>query len=150
MTNAKIDAIIKKYKGESTALVQVLIDIQHENHWLPKGVLERVAKKLDVPLSRVQHAATFYKSLRILPETKHRILVCNGTNCHSRGAQKILDRIYNVAGIKPGESDPEMNSSLDAVTCLGCCGSGPVIAVDGEHYINIDPDKAEQALKKLI
>jgi len=66
--NDKIDRILNKHQGKAGSLVQVLLEIQHENHWLPQEVLDRVSKKLDVPLSRVMQIVTFHKTFRLIPE----------------------------------------------------------------------------------
>ena len=46
MDNERIDQIIDKHHGEASSLIQVLLEIQSENHWLPKEALERVSEKL--------------------------------------------------------------------------------------------------------
>ena len=66
--NDKIDRIINKHQGKAGSLVQVLLEIQHENHWLPQDVLDRISKKLDVPLSRVMQIVTFHKTFSLIPE----------------------------------------------------------------------------------
>lgn len=66
--NDKIDRIINKHKGSARSLIQVLLEIQHENQWLPKEVLDRVSQELDVPLSRVMQIVTFYKTFRLTPK----------------------------------------------------------------------------------
>ena len=43
MDSAKIDQIIEKHRGKPGALIHVLMEIQHENHWLPRDVLHKVA-----------------------------------------------------------------------------------------------------------
>jgi coenzyme F420-reducing hydrogenase delta subunit len=63
----KIDKIINKHKGEARSLIQVLLEIQHENHWLPQDVLDRISKKLDVPLSRIRQIVTFHETFRLKP-----------------------------------------------------------------------------------
>ena len=65
--NAKIDRIINKHQGKANSLVQVLLEIQHENHWLPQEVLDRVSRKLNVPLSRVMQIVTFHKTFSLIP-----------------------------------------------------------------------------------
>ena len=37
MDNDRVDQIIDKHQGEASSLIQVLLDIQSENHWLPQG-----------------------------------------------------------------------------------------------------------------
>ena len=63
MDNERIDQIIDKHQGEASSLIQVLLEIQSEHHWLPKEALKRISEKLEVPLARIQHVATFYKPL---------------------------------------------------------------------------------------
>jgi len=36
MDNGKIDEIIDKYPSDPSSLIQVLLEIQRENRWLPK------------------------------------------------------------------------------------------------------------------
>ena len=67
----KIDLIINKYKGEARSLIQVLLEIQQENHWIPDEVLQKVSKKLDVPMSRNKHIVTFHETFRLSPEGSH-------------------------------------------------------------------------------
>jgi coenzyme F420-reducing hydrogenase delta subunit len=69
--NEKIDKIINKHKGETRALIQVLLEIQQENHWIPEDVLEKVCKKLDVPMSRVKHIVTFHDTFSLIPDGSH-------------------------------------------------------------------------------
>ena len=147
MDDAKIDKLINKHQGDAGSLIQLLLEIQHENHWLSKEVLEKVSKKLKVPLSQVQHVATFYKSLSVIPESRHEIHVCNGTGCHVRGSSRILETVKDVTGINPGETDPDLKFSLEAVTCMGRCVSGPVMVVDGKHHGKLGPSKTKDVLK---
>jgi NADH-quinone oxidoreductase subunit E len=149
MDKDKIDKIIEKYPNEPSSLIQILLEIQSENHWLPKEAIERVSEKLQVPLNRIQHIATFYKAFSLVPKGRHEIHVCVGTACHVRGAQRILDRVQDLTGISPGETDLDMKFSLETVNCLGCCALGPVMVVDGEYHGKMAPAKSEEVLKDV-
>jgi NADH-quinone oxidoreductase subunit E len=147
MDNDRIDQIIAKHNGEPSSLIQVLLEIQSENHWLPKEALERVAEKLDVPMTRVAHIATFYKAFSLVPKGRHEIHICMGTACHVRGAPRVLDTVEGLTGIKPGETDLDLKFSLQTVNCLGCCALGPVIEIDGKTHGKMAPSKAADVLK---
>jgi NADH-quinone oxidoreductase subunit E len=147
MDNDKIDRIIDKYQGDAGSLIQVLLEIQSENRWLPKEALEKVSKKLKVPLSRIQHIVTFYKAFSLVPKGRHEVHVCTGTACHVRGAPRLLGSIQGLLGIRPGETDQDLKFSLETVNCLGCCALGPVIVVDGEYHGKMAPAKSEQVLQ---
>ncbi|MBN2032324.1 MAG: NAD(P)H-dependent oxidoreductase subunit E [Deltaproteobacteria bacterium] len=147
MDKGKIDKIIDKYEGDAGSLIQALLEIQSENRWLPKEVLAKVSKKLNVPLSRIQHIVTFYKAFSLVPKGRHEVHVCTGTACHVRGAPRLLDSVKDLIGISPGETDMDLKYSLETVNCVGCCALGPVMVIDGEYYGKMSPAKSEDVLK---
>lgn len=145
--NAKIDQIVDKYQGKPGALIHVLMDVQSENQWLPKEILSTISRKLEVPLSRVMQIASFYKTFSLTPKGRHEIHVCNGTSCHLRGADRLLDSVQKLIGIRPGEMDADSKFSLETGNCLGCCTLGPEIIINGQHHERISPDKVKDLLK---
>ena len=144
----RIDQIVDKHGGEASALIQILLDIQAENHWLPKEALERVSEKLGVSLARIRHIATFYKAFSLVPKGRHRVHLCMGTACHVRGAARVLHTMEEVTGIAPGETDLELKFSLETVNCLGCCALGPVMEVNGKIHGRLSTGEAEDVLKR--
>ena len=146
MYDDRIDQIINKHQGDASSLIQVLLEIQRENHWLSKEVLEKVSKKLKVPLNQIQHIVTFYKAFSLIPRGRHEVLICLGTACHVRGGVRILDRAEQVLGIEAGETTPDMKFSLETVNCLGCCALGPMFVVDGKYHGKAAPTEVEDVL----
>jgi len=148
MDTETIDRIIDKHDGEASSLNQVLLEIQSEFNWLPKTALERVSDKLQVPVTRIQHIATFYKAFSLVPKGRHQVHVCMGTACHVRGAPRILDTVQEVTGLDPGETDLEMKFSLETVNCLGCCALGPVMEIDGKTHGKMSTAQTADILEK--
>ena len=148
MDIAKIDQIIEKHRGKSGDLIHVLMEIQHENHWLPRNVLSRIAEALEVPFSQVMQIATVYKTFSLTPKGRHEVHVCTGMSCHLRGAPQLLDAVQNALGIKPGETDASWRFTLDTGSCLGSCSIGPEIIVNGTHHARMTPAKVEDVLKE--
>jgi NADH-quinone oxidoreductase subunit E len=147
MNTDQIDPLIDKHKGEASALIQVLLEIQSQYHWLPKEALQRVSEKMNVPMSRIQHIATFYKAFSLVPKGRHEVHICMGTACHVRGATRVLDTVQDLTGIQPGETDLDLKFSLETVNCLGCCALGPVMEIDGTTHGKLSPDKTADVLK---
>lgn len=135
------DEIIDKYHCDKSALIQILLDIQTKNHWLPKPALMWISERLNIPMTTIRHIASFYKAFSLEPQGRHIVQVCTGTTCYVKGAPRLVDKITKILGIKPGETDPELKFTLKTVQCLGCCALGPVMTVDGKYYSN--PPKAE-------
>jgi NADH-quinone oxidoreductase subunit E len=149
MDNGKIDRILEKYPSDPSSLIQVLLDIQSENRWLPKAALKKVSQRLNVPFNRIQHIITFYKAFSTVPKGRHEVHVCTGTACHVRGATRVLSAIQDYTGIQPGETDQELKFSLETVSCVGCCALGPVMVIDGEYHGNMTPAKTEDVLENF-
>jgi len=131
-----VDRIVDKYHCEKSALIQILLEIQAENNWLPRHALMWVSERLGVPMSQIRHISTFYKAFYLQPRGKHLVRVCLGTACHVRGGTEVLDRAEKALGIKVGETTEDMNFTLECVNCLGCCALGPVMAIDSEYHSN--------------
>lgn len=142
-----IDQIIDRHEAEPSALIQVLLEIQSENSWLPKAALARVSERLEVPMNRIQHIATFYKAFSMVPKGRHQVHICMGTACHVRGATRVLEKVQYLTGIKPGETDLDLKFSLETVNCLGCCALGPVMEIDGKTHGKISPAGTPDVIK---
>jgi len=147
MDKDTVEKILDKYRGDPGALIHVLMEIQEANHWLPKEILNEVGLQLGVPLSRVMQIATFYKTFSLTPKGRHEIHVCSGTSCHLRGSTHLVDKVRDLIGIRPGETDSDARFSLENGNCLGCCTLGPEIVIDGNHHARVTPDKADDVLK---
>ena len=143
----KIDQIIDKHNCEASNLLQIMLELQSSNNWLPKEVLKRVSERLDVPLTRIRHIATFYKAFSLVPKGRHKVHICVGTACHVRGASRILDTVEEATGIKPGETDMDMKFSVETVNCLGCCALGPVMEINGKTHGKMSPAQTANILK---
>jgi NADH-quinone oxidoreductase subunit E len=139
----EIPAPFRDIKDKS-ALIQMLLAIQRENHWLSKDALVWVSKKLGIPLTQIYHLATFYKAFSLKPQGRHSISVCMGTACHVRGAPRLLDKVTETLKIKPGETSRDLQFTLNTVNCLGCCALGPVMMVDGKYHSNPSTDKVKE------
>jgi NADH-quinone oxidoreductase subunit E len=142
----RIDQIVDRHGGEASSLIQVLLEIQRENHWLPRAALWRVAERLQVPFARIQHIATFYKAFSLVPKGRHEVHICVGTACHVRGATRVLDKVQELIGIGPGETDLELKFSLETVNCLGCCALGPVMEINGKTHGKLSPSRTAKVI----
>ena len=145
---AKVDKIISRYEGGRETLIPILQDINSEFNWLPPEILMRVTEVKQIPLVHILRIATFYKSFSLKPRGKHIITVCTGTACHVKGAQRILDRLERKLGIKTGETTSDMQFTLEAIRCLGCCGLSPVVTVGEELHGKMNPAKAAALIDK--
>ena len=145
---AKIDEILGRYDGGRETVIPILQDITDEFNWLPPNILMKVSQVKQIPIEHILRIATFYKAFSLKPRGKHIITVCTGTACHVKGAQRILDRLERELGVETGETTSDMQFTLEAVRCLGCCGLAPVVTVGDDLYGQVNPAKAAALIDK--
>ena len=147
MSEKDIDGIIEKYRGQPGSVIHALVEIQHQNRWLPRDVLHQVADALQVPFAQVMQIASFYKAFSLTPKGRHEVHVCTGMTCHLRGAPKLQAKVEELTGLKDGETDAEFRFTFETGACLGSCSIGPELIVDGKHYGRMTPEKVADVLK---
>src|SRR5271157_1968744 len=126
-----LEAHMKKHQFKQDALIEVLHKAQELFGYLEDDLLLFVAHKLKLPASRVYGVATFYHFFTLKPQGRHTCVVCMGTACYVRGADRILAAIEAAAKIKAGETTPDKQLSLLTARCIGACGIAPAVVYDG-------------------
>ncbi len=111
-------------------LIPLLHKIQEDYGYLSGEALERLSKKLEMPLSEIYSVASFYHQFYFTPRGRKIVRVCMGTACHVRGAGKLLDNLQQRFNVGIGETTEDMAMTLETVGCVGCCGLAPVITVN--------------------
>jgi len=149
MEAAVLERILDRHDRAPSAIVAIMQDVQDEVNYLPEGTLRYVAERLNIPVSKVFQLATFYRAFSLEPRGEHLINVCTGTACHVRGAVKIVDALEREMGIGAGETDEQLEFTLETVNCLGACALGPVVVVDGEYHGQMTAARAIRMIKKL-
>ena len=143
----RANEILEKYDFRPENLIGILQEIQKEELFLPREVLELVSRQMEVPLTRIFSMATFYKSFSLAPRGRHQMKICTGTACHIKGAKQHRDEIVRKLGISEGETTPDLSFSLETVNCVGACALAPVIMIDEDYYDGITPAKIRKILR---
>lgn len=133
-----VDKIVDSYGADPEALLMVMQDISDIYNYVPPQVIPVLAKRLNVKESLIYGVATFYKTISLEPRGKYIVSVCTGTACHVRGAEKITEALEQNLNIKESETTDDGLFTLEAVRCIGCCASGPVITVNQETHGGLD------------
>lgn len=126
-----LEITMKRNQYRQDALIEILHKAQESFGYLDTEVLEYIAKKLKLPLSRVYGVATFYHLFSLKPSGDHTCIVCMGTACYVQGNNKILADLEQKLGIKVGATTPDGKVSLVSARCIGACGIAPSIVYDG-------------------
>lgn len=142
-----LDASIKKQQARSDALIEILHKAQELFGYLDTPVLWHVAKSLKQPPSRVYGVATFYHLFRMKPQGEHTCVVCMGTACFVKGAEKLVEAAEKIAHVKPGQTSEDGKVSLLTARCIGACGIAPAVVFDAETAGQVTSERLDQRLK---
>jgi NADH:ubiquinone oxidoreductase subunit E len=141
---------IKKHDKNKGALIAILEEIQAVYTYLPEEALRLVSKETGRSMTDIYGVATFYKAFSLKPRGKHCVSVCQGTACHVRGAQGIVDEFQRELDISPGETTPDNEITLETVNCLGACALGPTVVVDGHYFPHVSKSKVKNIIAKAM
>jgi NADH-quinone oxidoreductase subunit E len=144
-----IEQIVDRYDSEVGMLIPMMQDLQAECGYLPTERLCSLAKRLNLPMSRLYAVATFYSSFRLAPKGAHEVTLCMGTVCYLKGAPRIAEAISQEFQVEPGSTTRDRLFTFQAVNCVGACAVAPVMLVDGKYYENVTPMSAVEVLHGL-
>ncbi len=145
-----IDRTMKRFKYKKDALLEVLNSAQETFGYLSEDLLHYVSQQLHVPFARVYGVATFYHMFTFEPLGEHNCIVCAGTACYVKGAERIAQTLAEAFNIEPGETTPDGLFSLTIARCLGSCGLAPVVVLNGAVRGKESPEAITTRVKEIV
>ncbi|SHG78951.1 NADH-quinone oxidoreductase subunit E [Thermosyntropha lipolytica DSM 11003] len=140
--------ILDHYAPEPRYILAIMQDMQKRFNYLPPQGLKMLASYTGVPFSQVYAMASFYKAFSLKPKGRYIIKVCDGTACHIKGAETLVEQIYKYLQIRPGETTRDGSFSLETVNCLGACALAPVMVINEKVYGKVTPADIERIIKE--
>src|SRR5271166_1276674 len=161
---AYIDQTIAKNNGHPGALLGILEAVQehHPHKYLPPEVLQYVAAKLDMPLSRIYSFATFYALFNLEPQGENTVCVCRGTACHTRNSRNLMESLRLELGLglddeeEAGDADKLALTTKDGkftvrtVACFGQCALAPVVEVNHRICGHVNERTLQREVRALV
>lgn len=145
-----IDEILEKHGTDHGAIIAILQEIQEKFNYLPREIFPYLSKKMNFGEARIYGVATFYENFSLEPKGKYIIRCCDGTACHVRGSQPILNQLREELGLSESKATTDdFMFTVETVSCLGACGLAPVITVNGTVYPAMTPVAVSELLKSL-
>ena len=145
-----VEKTMKKLGYDKSALIETLHTAQETFGYLENEVLKFIAKRLKLPFSKVYGVATFYHFFRLKPKGKHTAIVCTGTACYIKGAQKIVEALEEKFGIKSGETTKDNHLSLLTARCVGSCSLAPIAIYDEKPIGNLSVEQSVKEIEEIV
>ncbi len=154
----EVDDIIAEYRGKHGELLTILEQAQllNEEQYLSEEVLTHISLRTGVPVSRIYNVVTFYSFFNLKPQGKHKITVCRGTACHTKGSKALLADLGLILNtgkeLEDGEgyyTTPDNQFTISTVACFGQCALAPVVAIDGVIHSNVTTATLQKLVTKI-
>ncbi len=147
---ASVNEILERNGNDPSRLIPILQQVQEVYQYLPRDVISYVATSLDVPVAHVYGVATFYAHFSLQPKGRHILRVCDGTACHVKKSQGLIEAIYKKLGLSDEKrTTDDLMFTLELVSCLGACGLAPVMVVDDVVHGQCTPAEVEKILDEI-
>ncbi len=143
-------AEITRHEKKADSLIEILHMTQGIFGYVPLGVMVLISRELKLPASRIYGVVTFYHFFSLKPKGEHNCLVCLGTACYVKGAQKILEQIEKAFNLQTGETTPDGKLGLQIARCFGSCGLAPAVILDNEVCAKATPAELIEKIQKVI
>ena len=145
-----VEKTMKKLGYDRSALIETLHTAQETFGYLENETLKFIAKRLRLPFSKVYGVATFYHFFRLKPKGKHNAVICMGTACYIKGADKILEALEKKFGIKAGETTKDSLLSIITARCVGSCSLAPIAIYDNKPVGNLSLEQSVEEVDKIL
>ncbi|MDR3110223.1 MAG: NAD(P)H-dependent oxidoreductase subunit E [Planctomycetaceae bacterium] len=147
----RVMGILEENNHDPARLIPILQQVQEDYRYLPEDVMTFIATSLDLPPSHVFGVATFYAHFTLIPKGKHIIRLCDGTACHVRGSEHILNALHQKLKLSSAKhTTDDMLFTVECVSCLGACGLAPVMVLDEKVHSKMTPENAINLIDKIL
>ena len=154
----QVDEVIARYPDRTGDVLSILEDVQelHPLKYLPRETLKYVAHRKGLPPSGVFSVVTFYSFFNLRPQGRHKVMVCRGTACHTRGSKLLMEGVVAASGgAMPDDGSesfttPDHALTVRTVACFGQCALAPVVAVDEDIHGHMSDMKLKRIVRGLI
>jgi NADH:ubiquinone oxidoreductase subunit E len=144
-----IDNTISEFREQNGALMVVLNHLQERIGYITKPMQAYIARKMNVPVSKVHGVVSFYSFFTTEPRGKHVVKFCIGTACYVGGVSQLIDKARQVLGIEPGQTTPDGLITLEVCRCVGACSQAPVVVVDELNHGRMKPSQFTKILTDI-
>jgi len=129
-------------------VIKRLQGLQKADGYISREKLVELGKEVNMPLSELYGIITFYSFFKLNKAAKNVIQVCDGTACHVRGSEPLMEEVQKILNITPGQMTPDGKFSIDIVRCLGMCASAPVVKINDDVHPKVSREQIKSILDK--
>jgi len=135
------------YATRRAVCIDALKIVQKHRGWVSDDALQDIGALLEMSPAELDGVATFYNLIFRHPVGRHVIYVCDSVSCWIMDGERQAEHLTKQLGIRPGETTSDGRFTLLPIVCLGACDRAPVMLVDDDLHVELEPAKLDRILE---
>ena len=127
----EIEQEMARYPRKRGVCIEALKLVQKHEGWVSDESIRELADFLGMTPDELDSVATFYNKIFRRPVGKHVIFICDSVSCWIMGYDRVRERITELPNV-----------------CLGACDHAPVMMIDDDTHLDVEPAKIDSVLEK--
>lgn len=144
----EIEREFPHYPTRQALSIDALRIVQKHRGWISDEALDDIGELLGMSRSELDGVATFYNLIFRKPVGRHVVYLCDSVSCWIMGSQRLANHLTERLGARLGETTADGRLTLLPIVCLGACDHAPVMMVDGDLHLDLEPGKIDGALEQ--
>lgn len=148
---AEIEAYIPRYPTKQAVTLPALHVVNEHLRHVPLQAVVEIAELLELHPADVQDTLSFYGFFKQdAPHGTTRAWVCRSISCALRGGEEVLARMCERAGIRPGQTTPHGELTLESAECLGACDFAPCMLAGDTLHKDLTNETADAFVRSIL
>jgi NADH-quinone oxidoreductase subunit E len=144
----EIEAEFAHYPDKKSLCIDAMRIVQKHRGWISDDALRDIGDLLGVSTTELDGVASFYNLLFRRPVGRHVIYLCDSVSCWIMGYAHIQQRLSKELSIGLGETTLDDRFTFLPIVCLGACDHAPVMMIDEDTHLDLEPGKIGNILEK--
>ena len=144
----EIEAEFAHYPNRQAVCIDAMKIVQKHRGWVSEEGLSDIGELLGMSPDDLDGVATFYNLIFRQPVGRHVIYLCDSVSCWIMGCRRLFTHLGGALDLRPGETTRDGRFTLLPIVCLGACDHAPVMMVDGDTHLDLDPAKIDSILER--
>ena len=143
----EIEEEFPHYATRQAVCIDAMKIVQKHRGWVSDEALQDIGALLGMSVAELDGVATFYNLIFRRPVGRHVIHVCDSVSCWIMDGQRQFDYLAKQLGIQAGQTTRDGRFTLLPIVCLGACDRAPVMLLDGDLHVELEPAKIDRILE---
>ena len=145
----KIENIVERYGNDPTRLMDILIEIQQEEGYIPGEAMPVIARLTGISQAWIEQTVSFYHFFRRDPSGAYTVFLNNSVVANMMGRAKVAKVFEEEAGCRFGEVSDDGLIGLFDTSCIGMSDQEPAALINGKVFTRLTPFRVREIVRNM-